>query len=301
MDLKRLRYFCAVIEQGTIAKAARVLNISQPPLSKRLQELEEEIGAPLFSRGTKKVEPTAAGHHLYRRACEILRGVEDATRETISLARTETRTLRIGLTHLYQNYFQNFMLELNKRNPGIQIGVSISDSSHLERLLQNKLIDIALIQHPEHVDGYSCIDLEPVRLVAVVGRALSGVAPRGAATLAEVGHWPLVLLRRAEGLGTFDRLQHKLREVGIRPNVVHYISQPGVILNLIESGLPAAALLPASEVDPGRWPQCEVIEIEPRVDVFYPSIVKLTAAPHVPEVMDIVDEGYRFSEKEFRC
>lgn len=117
MDLKRLKYFfCAVVEQGTISRAARILNIAQPPLSKRLQELEEEVGAPLFLRGTKKkIEPTPAGYHLYRRACEILRRVDDAARETALLARAETRTLRIGLSHLYQNYFESLLLEIHRK------------------------------------------------------------------------------------------------------------------------------------------------------------------------------------------
>ncbi len=51
-----------MVEQGNISRAARVLNIAQPPLSKRLQELEEEVGAPLFLRGTQKIELTPAGH-----------------------------------------------------------------------------------------------------------------------------------------------------------------------------------------------------------------------------------------------
>ncbi|MEK6290867.1 MAG: LysR family transcriptional regulator, partial [Paraburkholderia tropica] len=68
MDLKRLRYFCAVIEQGNVSKAARFLNIAQPALSKRLSELEEEIGALLFLRGIRHIEATPAGLHLYRRA-----------------------------------------------------------------------------------------------------------------------------------------------------------------------------------------------------------------------------------------
>ncbi len=191
-----------MVEQGTISRAARILNIAQPPLSKRLQELEEEVGAPLFLRGTKKkIEPTPAGYHLYRRACEILRRVDDAARETALLARAETRTLRIGLSHLYQNYFESLLLEIHRKNPDKQIAVSILDSSNLELHLRNGLIDVALIQKPEHTHGFDCITFAPVRTVAVLHQSLCQDAAAGDVpiSLAELARWPLVLLKRAEG------------------------------------------------------------------------------------------------------
>ncbi len=61
MDLKRLRYFCRVVEQGSISQAAKVLNMAQPPLSKRIQELEDELKTPLFLRHGNRIEPTEAG------------------------------------------------------------------------------------------------------------------------------------------------------------------------------------------------------------------------------------------------
>ena len=60
MDLKRLRYFCRVVEQGSVSQAAKVLNMAQPPLSKRIQELEEELNVSLFTRQGNRIEPTDA-------------------------------------------------------------------------------------------------------------------------------------------------------------------------------------------------------------------------------------------------
>jgi DNA-binding transcriptional LysR family regulator len=51
MDLKRLRYFCRVVEQGSVSQAAKVLNMAQPPLSKRIQELEEELNVIVYTAG----------------------------------------------------------------------------------------------------------------------------------------------------------------------------------------------------------------------------------------------------------
>jgi DNA-binding transcriptional LysR family regulator len=57
MDLKRLRYFCRVVEQGSVSQAAKVLNMAQPPLSKRIQELEEELNVSLFTRQEIALNP----------------------------------------------------------------------------------------------------------------------------------------------------------------------------------------------------------------------------------------------------
>ncbi|HDK5653003.1 TPA: LysR family transcriptional regulator, partial [Klebsiella pneumoniae] len=98
MDLKRLRYFCRVVEHGSVSQAAKSLNMAQPPLSKRIQELEEELQVSLFERRGNRIEPTEAGYFLYRKGCEILRQVEDTARETADIAQKTRVEVRIGLT-----------------------------------------------------------------------------------------------------------------------------------------------------------------------------------------------------------
>lgn len=71
MDLKRLRYFCRVVEHGSVSQAAKSLNMAQPPLSKRIQELEEELQVSLFERRGNRIEPTEAGYFLYRKAVKF--------------------------------------------------------------------------------------------------------------------------------------------------------------------------------------------------------------------------------------
>lgn len=294
MDLKRLRYFCAVIEHGTISQAARALNIAQPPLSKRLHELEEEIGAPLFLRGAKTIEATPAGRHLYHRACEILRSVDEAARETAEIATSQTRQLKIGLTHLYQNYFRDLILALSRANPDLQISVSVADSGYLELLLKNGLIDVALTQKPSHGEEYECRTFRPIKLVAVVSRTLlDGEAPREIG-LADLGRLPLVLLRRADGLGTVELLMQRIQAAGAEPNILMFASQPGVILDWIGSGLEGATLLPETEVSSVPSDRFAVLDVTAGPELFHPSIVTLTTAPQIREIMALVADGYPF-------
>ena len=72
MDLKQLRYFCAIAEEGNISRAAERLHISQPPLSLQLKLLEEELGVKLVERNTRHLRLTQIGHTFYHRATQIL-------------------------------------------------------------------------------------------------------------------------------------------------------------------------------------------------------------------------------------
>lgn len=292
MDLKRLRYFCRVVEQGSVSQAAKVLNMAQPPLSKRIQELEEELQVSLFSRQGNRIEPTEAGYFLYRKACEILRQVEDTARETVAIANKEKFQLRLGLTHLFQCYFKPLLLELYKRYPDAEINISVTDSSHLETMLNEGTIDLAMIQRPYRSEGFDYVSFDPVRLVAVISKQCLAQAPVSPFDYQALAAFPLVLLHRAKDAGTYEMLIDLFRKAGGNPKVIMHITQPGMILEWLESGLAAATLLPSSEVDARKLSHCHVVDVFPSPQVFYPALVKMPSTPFLPEIMEIIAQGY---------
>lgn len=298
MDLKRLKYFCKVVEHGSISQAARALNMAQPPLSRRIQELEEELNASLFVRNGNRIEPTDAGNFLYRRASDIFRQIENTTRETIQIANREKRLLRIGLTHLYQFYFKPLFLELYRKHPEIELRISVSDSSNLEEQLNDGLLDLALIQKPYQPECFDYIAFEPVKLVAVINKALAGCMSSdinsGTIPYLAIGELPLVLLQRSRDSGIYEMLFDNFSKGGVNPNVIMHIAQPGVIIDWLESGLKAATLLPESEVDASRLENCFVLDVFPSPQVFFPAMVKTIDMPWLQEFLGLLEQGYPF-------
>jgi DNA-binding transcriptional LysR family regulator len=290
MDLKRLRYFCTILEQGSVSKAAEILCIAQPPLSKRLQELEEEVGAPLLVRTGRRLEPTEAGQFLYQRACEILRLVEETKQKAVAIANTEKRVLRVGVSYLFQRFFFPVIQELYRRNPRAEIAISISDSSHLEYLLQKGTIDIALMQRPKNPDGFELANFRPVGLRALVSTELLPTPPEHPLSTEDFGNFPLILMRRVEGVGTFEAILEYLRKSGVEPHVKMHVSDPCVAIEMLETGTVAAVFVPASEVIPSRSGRYIAVDVHPSPLVFVPAAVRLSIAPAMPEVQDIISD-----------
>lgn len=246
MDLKRLRYFCTVAEQGQISRAAKVLHIAQPPLSQRLQELEEELGSTLFIRKGRGLQLTEAGALLYRRGREILHAVE-ATRDEVIRAGTQIEpALRIGLSPTCKRFWLGRFERLRAAFAGRQIGLVVGDSSYLEHLLRIGELDVALMQPPLQMQDLQVRPVTASPTVALFPRQLFAQA-KSSLTLAELGQHPLLLLRRSVGVGSYERLLHCFHEAGLNPDVALYSSDVDPLLDVLREGFAGIAVIPETE------------------------------------------------------
>ena len=260
MDLKRMRYFCTIVEQGQISRAARVLNMAQPPLSQRLRELEDEFGYPLFTREGRALHITDAGQLFYQRARDILRAVDDARDDVIRVAAQSGPALRIGLSPTCKSFWIAHYQDLRAAFPDHLIGLVVGDSSTLEHLLQVGKLDLALMQPPLHAENFVTHRLATCPSVAV---SPSGMLPKKLRSLSlrELARHPLLLLRRSVGVGSYERLLQSFHEAGLSANIALYSSDVDVLLELFKQGLKAIAVVPESETGAGDF-EVRTIDID---------------------------------------
>jgi DNA-binding transcriptional LysR family regulator len=149
INLHHLRLFAAVVQHGGFTKAAATLNLSQPAISKSLNELEKQLQVTLLDRTGRAIRLTDAGRTLYARARELF-GVESAAEQELRELRGLKRgKLRIAAsttiaTYLLPPYLGRFHL----RHPGVRIQTTSANTRTVLRMLLEFRVDVALVEGP---------------------------------------------------------------------------------------------------------------------------------------------------------
>ena len=165
MELRHLRYFVAVVEEGSLTIAAeRRLHTSQPSLSRQIRDLEYQVGAELLSRSVHGVAPTAAGKAFLDHARLALAQVDAAVEAALSAAQPVRKTLAIGFqTGHEMDWLPRAMHVLRDELKNIQVTISSDYSPDLAEALVRGRLDVAFLRvEPAYDLGYHVVDREPL-------------------------------------------------------------------------------------------------------------------------------------------
>ena len=244
MDLRHLRYFLAVAEEGHFGRAAERLHIVQPALSMQIKALEEELGGPLFTRTSRRVELTEAGHLLRAEAQRTLEQAEH-TRLTVQRAiRGETGRVRVGFSGnaVFSGKLMQDLRAFHKAYPDAELVVQeIAPQLHADAILTGQL-DVGYT--PDY--GWQ---LDPALRSEPAGAwqmmlAMADdhpLASQECLTLAMLADQPLIFYASNDAE---DRLVNILQQLlGSEPNVAHRTASTLSVLALAAAGL-GLALVP---------------------------------------------------------
>jgi LysR family transcriptional regulator, hca operon transcriptional activator len=165
MELRHLRYFVAVVEEGSLTTAAeKRLHTSQPSLSRQIRDLEDEVGADLLSRSVHGVELTAAGKAFLDHARLALAQVDAAVETARRAAQPGKQTFAIGFqTGHEMTWLPRAMHVLRDELKNIQVTVSSDYSPDLAEALVRGRLDLAFLRvEPGYDLGYHVVDREPL-------------------------------------------------------------------------------------------------------------------------------------------
>jgi LysR family hca operon transcriptional activator len=165
MELRHLRYFVAVVEEGSLTTAAeRRLHTSQPSLSRQIRDLEYQVGADLLSRSVHGVELTAAGKAFLDHARLALMQVDAAVEAARKAAQPARRTFAVGFqTGHEMNWLPRVMHVLRDELKNIQVAISSDYSPDLAEALARGRLDLAFLRVEAGYDlEYHVVDREPL-------------------------------------------------------------------------------------------------------------------------------------------
>lgn len=165
MDIRQMKYFKTIVEEGTISKAAQVLHMAQPPLSIQLKQLEEELGITLLKRGNKQIELTDAGMRFYKRCLQILDLTEITKNE---LKESFQYILRIGITSsngglIQQDNIKHFIEHYDH----VQYRIYEGSTYEILDLLLSHNIDLGIVRTPFDTSKVNTFYLEKEPMIAI--------------------------------------------------------------------------------------------------------------------------------------
>jgi DNA-binding transcriptional LysR family regulator len=244
MDLRHLRYFVAVAEALSFARAAERLHLSQPPLSRQIRALEDELGTPLFARTKRSVRLTAAGAALLPEARRLLRDADGLKAGARQLAAGEVGTVALGFISVAAyNLLPEVAPEFRRRHPGVKLALQESTSDVQLPALRQGELDVGLLLPPVADPGLEYVPLlhEPLIAALPTGSNRGG----GPVALASLRDEPFILIPRQVGTSLYDAIVGACQRAGFSPRIEQEAIQMQTIVSLVAAGM-GVALVPAS-------------------------------------------------------
>jgi LysR family transcriptional regulator, nitrogen assimilation regulatory protein len=260
MDTHRLKYFLRIAEEGSITRAATVLGIAQPALSRQIRLLEEDLGITLFHRTRRGVHLTEEGERLRSSTAAPLRQLELAVRYAGSpLARIERGLLFAMVPTAAGVLAAPLLASLGAAFPNVHFHLAVGDTDDLVQRMLSGAVDLAVINPvPDDRLFYRHLVVEDLVLV---GGPTTELSPQRPVRFTDLGGLPLVIPSAQTGIR--NTLENTALRVKAAITARYSTDSLDVSKQLVAAGLGYAVLPPAAcgaEIDAGRlrWaPICE--------------------------------------------
>ncbi|MGQ7938352.1 LysR family transcriptional regulator [Paraburkholderia sp. D1E] len=240
MDIRQIRTFLAIADTGSATRAAELLHIVQPAVSRQLKLLEDDVGAPLFERDRRGMQLTDAGLILLDRARRALRELETAQQEIRPTPGLVSGAVSLGLLPSSCELLTAPLVgALQRAFPQIRVSLSVGYTDHLLRWLESGEIDAALLYDPT---ASPALDVQPLveESLSLVGLASMGLGDDYPVSVAALGESPLVLPSAPHRLRSL--VEHACAVAGVRITLAAETNALSVQKALVAQGYGASVM-----------------------------------------------------------
>jgi DNA-binding transcriptional LysR family regulator len=247
IELRRLRYLVAVADEGHITRAAERLGIQQPPLTRQIRLLEEELGVALFERLPRGMRTTEAGRVVVEEARDVLARAERIRETAQRAARGEQGRLAVGYTSsaAFHPFVTQQIRAFRESRPGVVLALAEDGTPELVHGLKEERLDAAFLRSTSiDIAGLTIEPLLEEKMVAAVPTG-HPLAKAGKMALADLAEETFIFYRRPTGPGLYDAIMAACLAAGFSPTVGQEAPRMASTLSLVASGL-GVAITPAS-------------------------------------------------------
>jgi LysR family carnitine catabolism transcriptional activator len=261
MDLRRLRLFLAVVDEGGMTRAAEAARVSQPSVSQAIRELEAELGTPLFHRVGRRVVLSAAGEALVEPARQVLRDVETGRAAVEAVAGLAAGRLDlVALPTLAVDPVAPLVGAFRVAHPGVDIALADpADAAAVVDLVASGESELGITAEPVLDPSLTSHPLGHQDLLAVLPPGSNRSHTMAVGTLAR---FPLVTA--PPGTTTRTQLEDAFADAGVTPRIAVVTSQREAILPLVLAGA-GATLFPRPLAEQAATLGAVVVALRPRL------------------------------------
>lgn len=246
MEIRLLRYFLAVAETEHFGRAAERLHMAPPPLSRAIRQLEQEVGAQLFTRDTRQVRLTDAGRVLQREATLALAGLEDTVDRVRRIGSGKVGVIRVGVTgSATYGVLPRLARVIKTRLPGValRIETEMLTPAQVDALSHHRL-DLGVLRTPLPENGIASRTLADEPLVLALP-STHPLAQLEDLTVPHLRDEPFVTYDPSSGSVVDDAVLRTCALAGFAPTREHLVRETSTLIALVAAGL-GVALVPAS-------------------------------------------------------
>ena len=290
IDGRRLHYFITVADLGSLGKAADVLHIAQPALSRQMRLLEESVGTQLMDRTARGMVLTAAGKAYYRSARRLIGDAAAAGLQALGAARGDFGNLRLGFSEIYA-WHPEVLVALHTyrtQSPDVTFTVEAMLSGVVTERVLNGQLDLALAYTGELAHDSPLQTrhwMTDTYLLAV--HEASAFAKKPPKRLAELSGHDFIFFRRDQSPRLYDLMIHHFRERSFSPRITQEGTSHHTALGLAAAGL-GCTVVPASAANQ-RLPQGIRLLRVPDLDVKMPVNLVWRRDQHTPVIQRFAD------------
>ena len=225
MEIRHLRYFIAVAEEMSFTRASRRLHVAQPPLSRQVRALEEELGVPLLTRTSRSVRLTPAGRVLLAEGKSLLSQLSGVVERTRRAGNASAGCVRVGFATGLGDALQSALERHLAGDPEAEVHFKNLLSSEQSFALREESIDIGLMRPPFDTAVLDGETLYQERLMVLLPKRHS-LARARTLSIRELGNETILLHKRSASVGMYDKVIELLREADLHPKLVQTRTGP---------------------------------------------------------------------------
>jgi len=284
VEIRQLRYFVTVAEEGGFGRAAERLNIVQSAVSQQIRRLERELGVPLFDRSTRRVRLSAAGERLLPEARAVLAAVRRTHRVAADIAAGDDGVLRLGSVQGPGDRIRRVLHELAALAPRLR--VRLRQLAPLDRIdaVRSGALDAALVRALTAMPNLEVLPVwtDPLYAVLPAGHPL---AARPAVDLTQLADLPLRLAPRENNPPFHDLVVDAFRARGLQPSLAAPFTRLQEALSAVATSAPSWTIF----YDVTGLPQYPGVVVRPLRGLTMPTSVVVAPGPPSPALRHLLD------------